>query len=109
VPKGDFSSWFIHFKSIILSLLCASYFCLQKSPRIKARTFMFPEEINQKLRKIIQAKNPNLSEDEADKLTSRFSELGFFLVRLWLKHYSKHAKPSFTQDFDQNSGRAPPQ
>ena len=69
---------------------------------------MFPEETNQKLKKIIQAKNPNLSEDEIDKLTDQFSNLGLFLVRLWLKQHSKHAKSCFTHDFNENSGKAPP-
>lgn len=67
------------------------------------------QETNYKLKQIIQAKNPNLGEDEIDKIAGRISEIGLFLVRLWLKQHSKHLKPRFYTELESKTGKPPPQ
>lgn len=69
---------------------------------------MYQPETNQKLIKIIKAKNPNLGNDEIDKLTDQFSELGLFLVRLFLKQRSKPPKTLFSTEFEEKPEKVPP-
>lgn len=69
---------------------------------------MFPKEVSQKLTKILKTKNPNLGDDEIDKMAGQISELGLFLVRLFLKQHSKPPKTLFSTEFEEKPEKVPP-
>lgn len=64
---------------------------------------MFSRDYPEKLRKILETLKPNLSEEEIDRLTNQFSELGLFAVRLWLEQHSKTIKRGSATEFEEKS------
>ena len=51
------------------------------------------EQDVQKLKDIIRKKFPELNNEEIEKISNQFMELGYFLVRLQIKKYLKPREP----------------
>ena len=62
---------------------------------------MFEELPPQKLKRFLAAQYPELSEEKLEELVSLYSELGLFLVRLWMRKHPRSSKMGISTDFDE--------